>query len=296
MPLNGEYLTMDNTVNINAGYISDDLVENLSLPNVTISFTQTRLNGITMYFRNNIPKNLRIICSDDSIYDIENNDKEMVQVIFDTPKNLTYVTIAFFTMEYSDRKIYINEIDLGITQVYKDQDLIEFTVDEEVSKLVEEVPINETNITLNNMSDLFNPLNPSGIVPYLSENTLIKPYIGVLSENSGVEYVKMGEFYFDSYTNNSDSTTTLVGKNIIKQVETEILKDDNEFNLFKSSMNKSNFQTFMQNYNYPGSYRYGTNKDVFWIITTGVSNKAGKPDAGSSLTVSGGDDSFPYRV
>ena len=32
---------------------------------------------------------------------------------------------------------------------------------------------------------------------------------------------------------------------------------------------------FLQNYNYPGSYRYGTNKDVFWMITTGVSNKAG---------------------
>ena len=53
---------------------------------------------------------------------------------------------------------------------------------------------------------------------------------------------------------------------------------------------------FTQNYNYPGSYRYGTNKDVFWIITTGVSNKAGKPDAGSTLTVSGGEDGFPYRV
>ena len=53
---------------------------------------------------------------------------------------------------------------------------------------------------------------------------------------------------------------------------------------------------FIQNYNYPGSYRYGTNKDVFWIITTGVSNKAGKPDTGSTLTVSGGEDGFPYRV
>lgn len=250
LPVNGEYLTMDNGLNTNAGYISDDLVENLSMPSVTISFTQTRLNGITMYFRNNIPRTLRIICSDDSIYNIDYNDKEMVQVIFDKPKNLTYVIVAFVTMEYSDRKIYINEIDLGITQVYKDQDLIEFTVDEEVNKLVEEVPINETNIILNNMSNLFNPLNPSGIVPYLSENTLIKPYIGVLTENLGIEYVKMGEFYFDSYTNNSDSTTTLVGKNIIKQVEKEILKANNEYNLFKSTMSKADFQTFMANYNY----------------------------------------------
>lgn len=250
LPLNGEYLTMDNNININSGFISDELFENLSVPNIMISFTQTTLNGITLYFRTNISKKLRVSFSDGTIYDIENNEKEMIQIIFDNPKSLTYIIVTFFQMEYSDRKIYIDEIDLGITQVYKDQNLIEFTIDEEVNKLVEEVPINECSITLNNMGNLFNPLNPSGIVPYLSENTLIKPYIGVLTDTLGVEYVKMGEFYFDSYTNNSDSTTTLVGKNIIKQIETEILKADNNYNLFKSTMSKSDFQTFMANYNY----------------------------------------------
>lgn len=251
LPLNGEYITMDDGINQNAGLISDELAENLSVPHVVVGgLYQTTLNGITLYFRTNIPKNLRFIFNGDEIYDIENNDKEMIQIIFDNPKTLNYIIISFFRMEYPDRKIYINEIDLGITQVYKDQDLIEFTVDEEVNKLVEEVPTNETNIVLNNMSDLFNPLNPQGIVPYLTEKTLIKPYIGVFTENSGIEYVKMGEFYFDSYTNNSDATTTLIGKNIIKQVETEILKADNEYNLFNSILTKNNFRIFMFNYNY----------------------------------------------
>ena len=249
LPLNGEYITMD-TTNTNIGYISNELFENLTNPNITMSFTSTSIKGITMYFRENIPTNLTLTYSDSTSDTITNNDKDVVQVIFDEEKTISSVNIAINDMTYSDRKIYIMEIDLGITQVYKNQDLIEFSVDEEVNKLVEEVPINETNITLNNMSNLFNPLNPSGIVPYLSENTLIKPYIGVLTENLGVEYVKMGEFYFDSYTNNSDSTTTLAGKNIIKQIKTEILKVNNEYNLFKSSMSKSDFQTFMQNYNY----------------------------------------------
>ena len=250
LPLNGVYLTMDNNVNTNAGFISDYLFENLTNPYITLNFSQTTLNGITMYFRENIPTEFTITFSDSTTTTITNNNKEAIQIIFDNSKTLTSVSIAINDMEYSDRKIYLMEIDLGVTQVYKDQDLIEFTIDEEVDKLVEEVPINETNITLNNMSDLFNPLNPSGIVPYLSENTLIKPYIGVLTDTLGVEYVKMGEFYFDSYTNNSDSTTTLVGKNIIKQIETEILKADNNYDLFKSTMSKSDFQTFMANYNY----------------------------------------------
>lgn len=251
LPLNGAYLTMDDDINTNAGFISDDLFEDIDTPTITLLFTSTNSNGITMYFRDNIPTNLTITYSDNTSTVITNNDKEIIQVIFDNVKTLTSISIVINSMEYFDRKIYLMEVDLGITQVYKDKDLIEFTVDEEVNKLVEEVPINETNITLNNMSDLFNPLNPSGIVPYLSENSLIIPYIGVLTENSGVEYVKMGEFYFDSYTNNSDFTTTLVGKNIIKQLEKEILNiDKNGYSPFRGITYQEDFEEFMDNYNY----------------------------------------------
>ena len=251
LPLNGEYITMDDGINQNAGLISDELADNLGGKYIAISFSQRVINGMTLYFRTNIPEEFRIELSDGSEIEIENNDKEMIQIIFDNPKTLRYANVVFLHMKYRDRKIYVNEIDLGITQVYKDQDLIEFTVDEEVNKLVEEVPTNETNITLNNMNNLFNPLNPQGIVPYLTEKTLIKPYIGVFTENSGVEYVKMGEFYFDSYTNNSDLTTTLIGKNIIKQVEAEILKDDTEFDLFNLVMSEWNFKLYMLfNYDY----------------------------------------------
>lgn len=224
LPLDGSYLTMD-TTNTNIGFISDELFEDLTNPTITLSFSSTTVKGITMYFRNNTPTDMTINYSNGTSDTITNNENDIVQVIFDSSKTLTSVQAVINNVMYPDRKIYCMEIDLGITQVYKNQDLIEFTIDEEVNKLVEEVPINETNITLNNMTDLFNPLNPKGIVPYLSENTLIKPYIGVLTENLGVEYVKMGEFYFDSYTNNSDATTTLVGKNILKQIENDELTD-----------------------------------------------------------------------
>lgn len=251
LPLDGSYLTMDDDINTNAGFISDDLFEDIETPTIKLSFTSTSLNGITMYFRENIPTDLTITYSDSTTTTITNNNKEVIQIIFDSSKTLTSVSIVINDMEYSERKIYVNEVDLGVTQIYKDQDLIEFTVDEEVNKLVEEVPINECSITLNNMGNLFNPLNPLGVVPFLNKKSLIIPYIGVLTENLGVEYVKMGEFYFDSYTNNEDKTTTLIGKNIINELEKEILNiDTNEYNLFSNSMSKANFQTFMNNYNY----------------------------------------------
>ena len=249
LPLDGSYLTMG-TTNTNIGFISNELFENLTTPTVTLSFSSTTVKGITLYFRENIPTNLTLNYSDGSS-DTIINENEIVQVIFENSKTLTSVQVVINDMSYQDRKIYLMEIDLGITQVYKNQDLIEFTVDEEVNKLVEEVPINETNITLNNMSDLFNPLNPKGIVPYLSENTLIRPFIGVLTENSGIEYVKMGEFYFDSYTNDTDSTTTLTGKSIIKQLGKEILNiDRNGYSPFRARTYQEDFEEFMDNYDY----------------------------------------------
>lgn len=226
LPLDGTYLSMGEGILDDAGLITDKLFEEVNVMAFYLEFkTATTLNGITLYFRTNPPKNMVINYSDNTSLNITNNENETVQIIFDSPKSLTEMDIIINDMVYPDRKLYLMEMDFGISQLYKDQDLIEFTIDEEVNKLVEEVPINEVNIVLNNMNDLFNPLNPTGIVPYLSENTLIKPHIGVLTENLGVEYVEMGEFYFDSYTNNSDATTTLVGKNILKQVEQDEITD-----------------------------------------------------------------------
>ena len=51
---------------------------------------------------------------------------------------------------------------------------------------------------------------------------------------------------------------------------------------------------FLQNFDHPGSYRYGTSGDTFWIITTGLSNRAGSLDPGSELEVTGGSGAAPF--
>lgn len=256
LPLDGTRLSVLDAINTNAGYISDDIFEDIQNPTIDLTFESSTIQGVTIYFKDNYPTNMTLEFSDLSSITVE-PDNEIVQVIFDEPKTITSVSITINEMEYSDRKIKIQEIDLGISYVYQDQDLIEFTVDEEVNKLTEETPINETSITINNMQDLFNPLNPQGVVKYLSDGSKIIPHIGVLTETQGVEFVKMGEFYFDSYTNNSDKTTTLTGKNIIKVLETETLKDDNNIDIFTTVLSKEDFEGLMANYNY--NYTYNEN-------------------------------------
>lgn len=255
LPLDGTRLSVLDGINTNAGYISDDIFEDIQSPTIDLTFESSTIQGITIYFKDNYPTNMTLEFSDLSSIIVE-PDNEIVQVIFDEPKTITSVSITINEMEYSDRKIKIQEVDLGISYVYQDQDLIEFTVDEEVNKLVEEVPTNETSITINNMQDLFNPLNPQGVVKYLSDGSKIIPHIGVLTETQGVEFVKMGEFYFDSYTNNSDKTTTLTGKNIIKQLESETFKNDNETDFFQTLFTQEDFESFMGNYKYQWDIEY----------------------------------------
>ena len=264
LPLDGSYLTMDTSNNENSGFISDDLSGTETGRTITLNFSSTTLNGITIYYKNNLPEGTYLTFSDGTTGYIEapedtGNEIYMQQYIFDTPKTLTSITIEYNLWRYETRKVKIPRIDLGVSAVYKDQDLIEFTVDEEVNKLVEEVPTNETNVTLNNIYDLFNPLNPQGVVKYLTDGSKIIPHIGVLTETQGVEFVKMGEFYFDSYTNNSDKTTTLVGKNIIKKLESEPLKNENNTDFLTTIFERIEFEGLMSNYNY--NYIYNEN----WI-------------------------------
>lgn len=254
LPLDGSYSLVSREYNPDCDFISNLNAGHLiriNLNHMNLSFSEKNIKGFTIYFKNNGIKRFTYKLSDNVEVEVNYDEpKEMAQIIFESPKTTSKIDLEFSEFEYEDRKVRVEEIDLGITQVYKNQDLIEFTIDEEVNKLVEEVPTNETNVILNNMSYLFNPLNPTGIVPYLTENALIKPYVGVLTENFGVEYVKMGEFYFDSYTNNSDATTTLVGKNIIKKLEKETLHNENETNILQTSLQESDFRSFMQNYTY----------------------------------------------
>ena len=51
--------------------------------------------------------------------------------------------------------------------------------------------------------------------------------------------------------------------------------------------------SFLQNFDHPGSYSFGTSGDTFWIVTTGISGKSSNKGQ-TTLTVTGGESSQPY--
>ena len=109
---------------------------------------------------------------------------------------------------YNNRRIRIPKIEAGISNVYKDNNLIEFKITEQISEFNTEMPIDECDLTIDNYDNKFDIMNPQGLIKYLNNNVQIKPFIGIITENNGIEYVSMGIYYLQNYTNNSDKTTT----------------------------------------------------------------------------------------
>lgn len=233
--LDGSYLLPNyNVIGDKSGYVSNEIFNNIENRTITLSKESGFItsSGITIYFENNIAQRfiLTIINSDDesTTLEIENN-KSVFQYIFDSPIIIKSISINIQQMEYSNRRIRISEIDFGISQLYEGSDLVSFTTNEEIDLLLTSTPINTCTVNLNNYDNSFNPLNPTGLVKYLTDNCIIKPYIGVLTERNGIEYVPMGYFYLKDWSSDNDENVTLNGQSLMAILSNLTIKSNGQF-------------------------------------------------------------------
>ncbi|MDO5003617.1 MAG: hypothetical protein Q4E39_05275 [bacterium] len=233
--LDGSFLLPNyNVKGDKSGYVSNEIFSNIENRTITLSKESNFItsSGITIYFENNIAQKftLTIINGDDEnvILEVE-NDKSVYQHIFDNPMIIKSISINIQQMEYSNRRIRISEIDFGISQVYEGSDLVSFTTNEEIDLLFTSTPINTCTVNLNNYDSSFNPLNPTGLVKYLTDNCIIKPYIGVLTEENGIEYVPMGYFYLKDWSSDNDGNVTLNGQSLMGILSNLTIKSDGQF-------------------------------------------------------------------
>lgn len=233
--LDGSFLLPNyNVKGDKSGYVSNDIFSDIENKTITIAKESDFVisSGITIYFENNIAQKftLTIINSGDesSVIEVENN-KNVYQHIFDNPISIKSVSIDIQQMEYSNKRIRISEIDLGISQVYEGSDLVSFTTNEEIDLLFTSTPINSCMVNLNNYDNSFNPLNPTGLVKYLTDNCIIKPYIGVLTEDNGNEYIPMGYFYLKDWSSDNDGNVTMNGQSLMGILAGLTIKSDGQF-------------------------------------------------------------------
>lgn len=248
--LDGSYfVSNENVLHTENGFVSNYVFGEIGDNTIKINNASEEepLNGFTIYFVDNLPfeftLNITTLVTDpDSgdiveevqTIDIRNNNSMVYQHIFGVNTYVKDITLTINSMDRTDNRIRIAYVDFLISDLYYGDELVDFNVTEEIDLLVENIPVNTCSISLNNYPDesggmKFDPINPVGLVPYLTENTTLVPYIGVLTEDNGIEYVPMGVFYLSDWSSDVDGNVTLNGKNLIERLKNITITSDGTF-------------------------------------------------------------------
>lgn len=269
--LDGSFMVWnENTVDKN-GYVSDDVFNDINDNTIVIENTSTTIatKGVTIYFKENLPFDFTVTITDtnNNIFteNITNNKSMVYQYIFDTEKYISQVELNISSVEFPNNRIRISYIDFNLSDLYEGDELVNFDVDEELDLLVESLPINTCSVNINNYpssygGNKFDPINPKGITKYLNDNTTIEPYVGVLTETNGIEYVPMGVFYLSDWISDVDGNVTLNGKSILSKLKGLQIKPTSSF--FNAPLYINDFKTALSN-SLDANFDFISYSDVF---------------------------------
>lgn len=228
--LDGSFMVWNENIVLENGYISENTFEDINDNTIIITNNSTSLKtkGVSVYFKENLPFDFTVTFTDtdnnEIVDNITNNQSYVYQYIFEEEIELSTMEITISSIEFPKNRLRIAYIDFNLSDFYENEELVNFDVTEELSLLMENLPINTCSIKLNNYPDShggnkFDPINPQGIVKYLDNKVTIEPYIGVFTEENGAEYVPMGLFYLDDWSSDYDGNVTLNGKSLLNKLK-----------------------------------------------------------------------------
>lgn len=131
---------------------------------------------------------------------------------------ISKIVITINEWSSSNLRPKIKQINFGETMLFENQDLIEMKMNEETSIDNINNPSNDCSIMLNNYDRKFNLINQDSVLNRLNKNSHIRTFVGV-SLKGGMEYVDMGSYQYNSYTDNQDKTITLNGIGTLQSYE-----------------------------------------------------------------------------
>ena len=254
--LDGSFMLWNTNIIDSVGIVTNDIFEDIDDTTITISNNSTNVpvKGITMYFKDNLPFDFEITIKDtdnnDHTYNVTNNTSLAYQQIFDTDMYISQIELHISNVEFIKNRVRIANIDFNISDFYEGDELIGFDVNENFDILVESLPINTCTVRINNypttyVGNKFDPINPKGITQYLTDNVTIEPYIGVLTEDNGIEYVKMGMFYLTDWNANNDGNVTFNGSSILNKLKgKEMIWNSG---MFSNNVTTANLATMIEN-------------------------------------------------
>lgn len=210
-------------INNDAGYISNEIKDEYELTayydyNIRYEdedYYVEEIDGLTIYFKDNTPGEIiiKVYDTNENVYEYKYNEESIndniLTVNFYDKLPVFKIEYKLSDMLYKDRRLRISCIDLGLTDVIKNYRLKDFTITDEIDEFNVQTPSSNLVINIDNTDNKFNIANPKGIAKYLQSNRYVKPRIGILTEENGVQYKNIGTYYLNEWQNNSDNTTTL---------------------------------------------------------------------------------------
>lgn len=146
-----------------------------------VDFRVTAYNGDTQVFQTTISDNANVQSVVSA--DIQNYDKIVVEVLkWSLPQHWAR----------------IEQITLGIVQVYSKTDLMSYQHTMTVDPLSAELPTTEISFEVSNLNGQYNPDNPQGVEKYLMERQEITARYGYLL-NGAIEWIAAGTFFMSEW-------------------------------------------------------------------------------------------------
>ena len=145
------------------------------------SFRVTVYNGASQVYQTTVTDNSAVLSVISA--DIQNYNKIVIEVL------------AWCLPQHWAR---IEQIDLGIVQVYDKQDLMSFQQTMTVDPLSAELPTTEIDFEISNLNGRYNPDNPQGVEKYLMERQEITARYGY-KLNGAVEWIAAGTFFMSEW-------------------------------------------------------------------------------------------------
>lgn len=222
--LDGTFVLPNNQIDQNPGigYISNDIYEKseTEFKNngyvMNAEYSSVPMQAITIYFQDNPPLDISL----ELIYwgdDEEQHSKivkpessysgKLVQsVMFEETRPVT-IKLYINDVLYPEHRVRIQEIDFGLSILYEAEELMSFKTIEQCDRLANEMATNECTIEIGDYNDNFDAINPKGMVKYLNDGVQIKPYVGVVTEDAGIEYCPMGLYYLETWDKSAEKVT-----------------------------------------------------------------------------------------
>ena len=122
-------------------------------------------------------------------------------------ENFEQIVITITKTSNPYRRVRITEVTFGVVKEYTDNELIRMDILKEMDFVSNNIPADEVSFTLDNSTQEFNILNPTGIYSFLQKRQRVKPYYGLVTSDLEIEYIPMGYFYLTEWKNNQGALT-----------------------------------------------------------------------------------------